>query len=95
MFEYISFEDVENVHELNHPIVTHKLTQMRRKETSSKDFRALAEEIAMLMTYEVGKDFPTHSIEIETPLKTCRENTLDEENFVVVPILRAGLAMAG
>ena len=97
MFEYISFEDVENVHELNHPIVTHKLTQMRRKETSSKDFRALAEEIAMLMTYEVGKDFdfPTHSIEIETPLETCREKTLDEENFVVVPILRAGLAMAG
>ena len=68
---------------------------MRRKETSSKDFRALAEEIAMLMTYEVGKDFPTHSIEIETPLETCREKTLDEENFVVVPILRAGLAMSG
>lgn len=89
------FEDFENVHELGHPIITHKLTQMRRKETSSKDFRALAEEIAMLMTYEVGKTFPTRNIEIETPLITCRENILDEENFVVVPILRAGLAMSG
>ena len=89
------FEDAKNVHELNHPIVTHKLTQMRRKETNSKDFRALAEEIAMLMTYEVGKNFPTQEIEIETPLMTCRKKIIDEENFVVVPILRAGLAMSG
>ena len=95
MFAFYSFEDVENVHEINHPIITHKLTQMRRKETSSKDFRALAEEIAMLMTYEVGKNFPMHSIEIETPLETCWGKMLDEENFVVVPILRAGLAMSG
>lgn len=95
MFEFHSFKDFENVHELNHPIITHKLTQMRRKETSSKDFRALAEEIAMLMTYEVGKNFPTRNVEIETPLQTCYKETLDEENFVVVPILRAGLAMSG
>ncbi len=89
------FEDNEMVHELNHPIVTHKLTQMRRKETNSKDFRALAEEIAMLMTYEVGKNFQAQEIEIETPLATCRKKILDEENFVVIPILRAGLAMSG
>ena len=89
------FEDFENVHELNHPIITHKLTQMRRKETSSKNFRALAEEIAMLMTYEVGKNFPAREVEIETPLMTCRKKILDEENFVVIPILRAGLAMSG
>ena len=95
MFEFFNFSECENVHELKHPIITHKLTQMRRKETSSKDFRALAEEIAMLMTYEVGKNFPTRSIEIETPLETCRKEILDEENFVVVPILRAGLAMSG
>lgn len=93
MFEFFDVEKYENVHALNHPIITHKLTQMRRKETSSKDFRALAEEIAMLMTYEVGKNFQTRRIEIETPLESCSEKTLDEENFVVVPILRAGLAM--
>jgi len=95
MFEFFDFAEFENVHELKHPIITHKLTQMRRKETSSKDFRALAEEIAMLMTYEVGKNFPTRNIEIETPLQTCKKATLDEENFVIVPILRAGLAMSG
>ncbi len=86
---------LENVHELKHPIITHKLTQMRRKETSTKDFRALAEEIAMLMTYEVGKNFPTRQIEIETPIAKTTKAVIDEENFVVVPILRAGLAMSG
>ena len=88
------FEGFENVHEISHPIITHKLAQLRNKKTNSKDFRGLVKEIAMLMTYEVGKNFPTHEVEIETPLMTCKTKMLDEKNFVIVPILRAGLAMA-
>ena len=82
------------VTELNNPIISHKLAQLRNKETPSKDFRALIEEIAMLMLYEVGREFESQEIEIETPLTSCRVKVLDEKNFVVVPILRAGLAMA-
>ena len=85
----------DNVHELKHPLITHKLAKMRRKETPPRIFRELAEEIAMLMTYEVGKKFPVREVEIETPLTTCRTEIIDEENFVIVPILRAGLAMSG
>ena len=88
------FEEISTVHELNHPIITHKLAQMRDKKTSPKIFRELVEEIAMLMTYEVGKNFPVREVEIETPLMTCRTKILDEGNFIIVPILRAGLGMA-
>ena len=82
------------IHEIKNPIVNHKLAMLRRKETLPKDFRALVEDIAALLTYEVGKNFETRTIEIETPLQNCRAEFLDEKNFVVVPILRAGLAMA-
>ena len=88
------FEEISTVHELNHPIITHKLAQMRDKKTSPKIFRELVEEIAMLMTYEVGKNFPVREVEIETPLMNCRTKILDEGNFIIVPILRAGLGMA-
>lgn len=83
------------VHEMHNPIIKHKLAQLRRKETIPKDFRALIEEIAMLLTYEVAQNFATREVKIETPIRTCRAQILDENNFVVVPILRAGLAMAG
>lgn len=82
------------VHEIKHPIIEHKLAQLRDKRTSLKDFRELTKDIAMLLTYEVGKNFESKEIEIETPLATCKGKILNEENFVVVPILRAGLAMA-
>lgn len=82
------------IHEIKNAIVNHKLAQLRRKETSPKDFRALVEDIALLLTYEVGKNFETQAIEIETPIQNCRAEFLNEKNFVVVPILRAGLAMA-
>ena len=82
------------IHEINNPIIKHKLTQMRRKETPSKDFRTTVKEIGMLLTYEVGKTFATQTIDIETPIKSCRAEILDENKFVIVPILRAGLTMA-
>lgn len=83
------------IHEIKNPIIKHKLAQLRNKNTPPKDFRALVEEIAMLLTYEAAKNFETQTIEIETPIKSCRVEVLNENNFVIVPILRAGLAMAG
>ena len=83
------------IHELNNPPIKHKLAQLRNKNTAPKDFRELVEEISMFLTYELAKNFETREIEIETPIKTCRAEILVESNFVVVPILRAGLAMSG
>lgn len=81
------------VTEIFNPIISHKMAQLRDKKTSTKLFRMLVEEIAMLMLYEVGKNFESKEIEIETPLMPCRVKVLDEKKFVVVPILRAGLGM--
>lgn len=83
------------VHEVKNPIINHKVAQLRNKNTSPKDFRALVEEISMLLTYEVAKNFEMQKITIETPIKACEVEVLNENNFVIVPILRAGLAMAG
>ena len=83
------------VHEIKNPVISNKLSKLRDKNTPSKDFRALVEEIAMLLTYEVAKNFETQKITIETPIKACEVEVLNENNFVIVPILRAGLAMAG
>ena len=82
-----------NVHVINHPLIQHKLTLMRMKETGTKDFRELLEEIAMLMTYEITRDFPLKEIEIETPVAKCKAKVLAGKKVGVVPILRAGLGM--
>ncbi|MBQ9488062.1 MAG: uracil phosphoribosyltransferase [Selenomonadaceae bacterium] len=79
---------------LDNPIISHKLAQLRNKNTPPKIFRKLVQEISMLMIYEVGREFESEEITIETPLTACRVKILHEENFVVIPILRAGLAMA-
>ena len=81
------------IHEIKNPIISHKLAQLRDKNAVPKDFREFVEEIAAFLTYEVAKNFETRTIEIETPIKSCRVEVLDEKNFVIVPILRAGLAM--
>ena len=80
------------IKEIFHPILKDRLTLMRRKETSSKDFRQAVEEIATFMTYEIARDFSTKEIEIETPITTCKAKILADE-FIIVPILRAGLGM--
>ena len=82
-----------NVHVIDHPLIQHKLTLMRMKETGTKDFRELLEEIAMLMTYEITRDFPLKEIEIETPVAKCKAKVLAGKKVGVVPILRAGLGM--
>lgn len=81
------------VHLVDHPLVQHKLTLMREKETGSKDFRELLEEISMLMGYEITRDFPLRDVEIETPVAKCRAKKLAGKKVGIIPILRAGLGM--
>ena len=81
------------VHVIDHPLIQHKLTLMRMKETSSKDFRQLLEEIAMLMGYEVTRDFPLMDVKIETPVAPCEAKMIAGKKVGLVPILRAGLGM--
>ena len=84
---------MSNVHVVDHPLVQHKLTLMRRTECTTKDFRQLLEEIAMLMTYEVTRDIPLTEIEIETPVARCKSKIISGKKVGIVPILRAGLGM--
>lgn len=82
------------VNVIDHPLIRHKLTIMRKKETGTKDFRELLEEISMLMTYEITRDFPLKDVEIETPLgKYVAKELAASRKVCVVPILRAGLGM--
>ena len=83
-----------NVHLLDHPLIRHKMSELRDRDTSVRDFRALVREIAMLMTYEATRDLPTVSRRIATPLAETEGTLVVEDDVVVVPILRAGLAMA-
>ena len=77
---------------LNHPMITHKLTLMRKKETGTKDFRENLNEIAELMAYEVCRDLPLRPIDIETPMGPCTGYELAKP-VVIVPILRAGIGL--
>ena len=81
------------VHVMDHPLVAHKLTIMRDKNTSVKDFRELVSEIGMLITYEATRDLPMTTKEIETPLCKMDAPTLAGKKIAVVPILRAGLGL--
>ena len=83
----------EKVHVMDHPLVSHKLTIMRDKNTSVKDFRELVSEIGMLITYEATRDLPLMDKEIETPICKATVPTLAGKKFAVVPILRAGLGL--
>ncbi|BAH48634.1 uracil phosphoribosyltransferase [Rhodococcus opacus] len=78
------------VHLIDHPLVQHKLTMMRRKDASTNSFRRLANEISALMTYEVLRDIPMQEIEIETPLEVTTGRVIDGKKLVFVSILRAG-----
>ena len=80
----------DTVHVFDHPLIQHKLTLMRRKETSTTSFRRLLTEIASLMAYEVTRQMPMHEVEIETPLEKMTGRVIDGKKLVFVPILRAG-----
>ena len=83
----------EKVHVMNHPLVSHKLTIMRDKNTSVKDFRELVSEIGMLITYEATRDLPLQPKLIQTPIGPCNANELAGRKMAIIPILRAGLGM--
>mgnify|MGYP001408495607 CR=1 FL=1 len=79
-----------NIHLIDHPLVQHKLTLMRRKDASTNSFRRLLRELSALMAYEVLRDVPMQEIEVETPLETTTGNVIDGKKLVFVSILRAG-----
>ena len=81
------------VNVIDHPLIQHKLTLMRQKDTGTKDFRELLEEISMFMAYEITRDFPLKEVDIETPVAKCKSKVLAGKKVGVVPILRAGLGM--
>ncbi|MBL0919993.1 MAG: uracil phosphoribosyltransferase [Hydrogenophaga sp.] len=78
------------VHVIAHPLVQHKLTLMRRKDTSTKSFRELVHELSALLAYELTRDMPMQEIEIETPLEPMKSRVIDGKKIVLASILRAG-----
>ena len=84
---------MSTLHVIDHPLIQHKLTIMRKSSTSSKDFRQLLEEISMLMGYEVTRDLPLEEVEITTPVAKAAEKQIAGKKLAIVPILRAGLGM--
>ena len=79
-----------NVHHITHPLVQHKLTLLRRKDTSTYTFRTLLGELSSLMAYEVTRDMPLQDVTIETPLESTTGQVIDGKKLVFVSILRAG-----
>ena len=84
---------MSKVVEINHPLILHKLAFIRSKDTGAKDFRQLVSEVAMLMGYEVTRDFSMEEVEIETPICKTKCKVLAGKKVAIVPILRAGLGM--
>ena len=79
--------------ELKHPLIEHKLSILRNKETGTKEFRELVREIAMFLCYEAMKDAKLEKVEIETPIEKMKTGKLNEDKYAFVPILRAGMGM--
>ena len=83
----------DNVFIMDHPLMQHKITEIRKRETGTNEFRACISEIAMLMAYEALRDLPTEDVEVETPIEKCMSPAIAGRKLAVVPILRAGLGM--
>ena len=84
---------MSTLHVIDHPLIQHKLTIMRRKDTGTKYFRELLNEISLLMGYELTRDLPLRDIEIETPISKMTGKTIGGKKMAIVPVLRAGLGM--
>ena len=84
---------MSTLHVIDHPMIQHKLTIMRDKETPSSVFRQLLYEISLMMGYEVTRDFPLQDVEVETPLEVATLKKIAGKKVAIVPILRAGLGM--
>ena len=84
---------MEKVYIMEHPLIQHKISMLRDKNTGTNEFRKLVEEIAVLMGYEAFRDLPTEDVEIETPIETCKTPFISGKKLAVIPVLRAGLGM--
>ncbi len=84
---------MSTLHVIEHPLICHKVTRIRNKDTGTKDFRELVDEISLLMAYEVTRDLPLEEIEIETPICKTKSKVVAGKSLGVIPILRAGLGM--
>ncbi len=85
--------DMENIFVMDHPLIQHKLSLLRDKNTGTNEFRKMTEEIAVLMGYEALRDLPLEDCEVETPIEKCMTPMIAGKKLAVVPILRAGLGM--
>ncbi len=83
----------DNIFVFDHPLIQHKVSILRDENTSTKEFRELVSEIAMLMAYEVTRDLPLKQVEIQTPVAKAKVNVIAGKKLAIVPILRAGLGM--
>ena len=86
-------EHYDNVTYMTHPLIKHKISRLRDKNTGTNQFRKLVEEIAMLEGFEALKDLPLEDVEVETPIETCMTPMIAGRKLAIVPILRAGLGM--
>ena len=84
---------MSTLHVVDHPLITHKLTIMRKKQTGTREFRTLLNEISLLMGYELTRDLPLNDVEIETPICKMTGHYIDGKKLAIVPVLRAGLGM--
>ena len=84
---------MKNVFIMDHPLIQHKISLLRKKETGTNEFRRLVEEIAVLIGFEAFRDLPLEDVEVETPIETCMTPMIAGKKLAVVPILRAGLGM--
>lgn len=89
----VDISAMKNVTVLTHPLIQHKISRLRDKNTGTNEFRTLVEEIAMLMGFEALGDLPLENVEVETPLEKCMTPMLSGRKPAIVPILRAGLGM--
>ena len=84
---------MSKVYVFDHPLIQHKLTYIRDKNTGTKEFRELVDEVATLMAFEITRDLPLEEIEVDTPVTTAKTKVLSGKKIAIVPILRAGIGM--
>ncbi len=89
----MQYKDYKNVTILEHPLIQHKISMLRDKNTGTNEFRKLVEEIAVLEGYEALRDLPLEDVEVETPIEKCMTPMISGKKLAIVPILRAGLGM--
>lgn len=83
----------DNVYEMDHPLIQHKITKLRDRHTGTNEFRKIVEELGMLMGFEALHDLPVENVEVETPIEKCLSPVISGRKLAVVPILRAGLGL--